>query len=65
MFGDALATVANRGVDLSVSVGAHGTHGSLATVTLRGVLPAGRKDLRREIGERLAPFVLHHIFEWT
>lgn len=65
VFEEALATIANRGVDLSVSVGAHGTHGSLATVTVRGVPPAGRETVEREVKERLAPFVMRHAIEWA
>jgi fatty-acyl-CoA synthase len=65
VFAEALATIANRGVDLSVSVGAHGTHGSLATVTVRGVPPEGRETVEREVKERLAPFVMRHAIDWT
>ncbi|HXZ54269.1 MAG TPA: acyl-CoA synthetase, partial [Burkholderiales bacterium] len=65
VFAEALATIANRGVDLSVTVGAHGTHGSLATVTVRGVPPAGRETVEREVKERLAPFVMRHAIDWT
>ena len=65
VFAEALATIANRGIDLSVSVGAHGTHGSLATVTLRGVVPAAREGIESEIKQRLAPFVMRHAIEWA
>ena len=65
VFAEALATIANRGVDLSVSVGAHGTHGSLATVTVRGIPPAGRETIEREVKERLAPFVMRNAIDWA
>jgi len=61
----ALAPVANRGAHLAVAVGAHGTHGSLATITADGVPAAGRESVEREVRERLAPFVLRHVIEWT
>jgi fatty-acyl-CoA synthase len=52
-------------VKLAVTVGAHGTHGSLATVTVTG-LPAARRDqVAGQIRERLDPFVLKHGIVWA
>jgi len=63
-FEQALAPLAGPGIGISVAVGAHGTHGSLATVSLKGVPEAMRGELGRQVRERLAPFVLRHQVDW-
>ena len=55
-----LADLSTAGVDVSVEVGAHPVHGSMASVTLQGVTDAARADLEREVHTRLDPFVLRH-----
>ena len=53
-----------QGVEVSVEVGAHAAHGSIATVTLKGVSETGRADLEQQVHERLNPFVLRHEIVW-
>ncbi|MDX2201781.1 MAG: acyl-CoA synthetase [Hyphomicrobiaceae bacterium] len=64
VFRDALAGFQANGVEIDVAVGPHGTHGSLATVWVRGVAGEARAGLERTIRERLAPFVMRHEIVW-
>ena len=64
VFSEVLAPLVEKGVDLSVAVGAHGTHGSLASVTIKGVVEAEREAVAREVHERLNPFVMRHEIAW-
>lgn len=65
VFAEALAPLTERGVSCDVNVGAHGTHGSLATLTVRGVAPAARDDVAKQIHDRLNPFVIRHEVRWV
>lgn len=65
VFTQALAPLAERGVAFEVGVGAHGTHGSLATVTISGVPPAARPALAAEVHAKLDPFVTRHEIVWA
>jgi len=65
VFTQALAPLLQAGLDASVSVGPHGTHGSVATVTVRGVAEATREVTARQVHERLDPFVLRHEIVWV
>jgi fatty-acyl-CoA synthase len=60
VFTNILAPLRDRGIDCSVQVGPHGSHGSLATVTLAGVPEAQREAIANEVHTRLAPFVMRH-----
>lgn len=60
VFTKVLAQLTDRGIDCSVKVAAHGSHGSLATVTLRGVPAESRKAIENEVHTLLAPFVIRH-----
>lgn len=53
------------GVTATVRVGAHGTHGSLATVRPSVTAPKDRDATTATIAATLAPFVLRHSVEWT
>jgi fatty-acyl-CoA synthase len=53
-----------EGADVSVEVGAHPVHGSVATVTLTGVSESARAGLEQQVHERLNPFVLRHEIVW-
>jgi fatty-acyl-CoA synthase len=64
-FDDVLAPLREEGVDLSVSVGAHGTHGSLATVTARGVQAADRDNVHKRVDDLLGPFAMAHVLQWS
>jgi fatty-acyl-CoA synthase len=55
-----LAPLAEKGIDCSVRVGAHGSHGSLATVTFVNAPDHERDALAAEVHAVLAPFVLRH-----
>ena len=60
VFTRVLAQLTDRGIDCSVKVGPHGSHGSIATVTLRGVSSDARQAVENEVHTLLAPFVLRH-----
>jgi len=55
-----LVPLAEKGIDCSVQVGPHGTHGSMATVTVGHVPDRKRDAVAEEVHTMLAPFVLHH-----
>ena len=60
-----LASLADQCAMCDVKVGPHGTHGSIARVTIGGV-PAGRRDaIAEEVRQRLAPFTLRHEVTWV
>jgi fatty-acyl-CoA synthase len=60
VFAAALTQVRDRGIDCEVKVGPHGSHGSIATVTLRGVANDTREAIENEVHTLLAPFVIRH-----
>ena len=55
-----LAPLAEKGVKCSVRVGAHGSHGSLATITIVNAAHDKRDAVAAEVHAMLAPFVLRH-----
>lgn len=65
VFAQALAPLADKGIRCEVSVGAHGTHGSIASVTIRDVEPAQRETVTQMVHERLDPFVIRHDIQWA
>lgn len=65
VFARALAPLGAQGVELAVRVGAHGTHGSLATVTVHGVATEARAAIAQQISSQLDPFVIRHEIEWS
>lgn len=65
VFSTLLAPLATDDVAIDVSVGADGTHGTLATVTLSG--PATGEDragLTLGVQERMGPFTIRHQINW-
>jgi fatty-acyl-CoA synthase len=60
VFTTVLSPLRDRGIDCSVQVGPHGSHGSIATVTLAGVAEAQREALANEVHTLLAPYVMRH-----
>ena len=65
VFSQLLAPLAKDGLTLQVQVGADGTHGTLATVTLGGVAaPAQHAALEASIRDLLGPFVIRHQILW-
>jgi fatty-acyl-CoA synthase len=64
VFSNALAHLAQQGVDVDVQVGAHGTHGSIATVTISGVTESAREALAQKVHAALDAFVIRHEIAW-
>lgn len=63
VFEKALEPLRANGVDASVEVGAHGTHGSVATVTIAGA--ADRDAIERQVHAALDPYVIRHEIRWA
>ena len=55
-----LAPLMEKGIACSVHVGAHGSHGSIATVTIVDVAERQRDDVDKEVQTMFAPFVLRY-----
>jgi fatty-acyl-CoA synthase len=64
VFEQTLAPLAAQGRRFEVSVGAHGTHGSLAVVTLHGVAETERAAVAELVRQQLNPFVIRHEVRW-
>ena len=60
VFTTVLSPLRDRGIECSVAVGPHGSHGSIATVTLTGVAEAQREAIANEVHTLLAPYVMRH-----
>jgi fatty-acyl-CoA synthase len=60
VFTGVLTPLRDRGIDCRVEVGPHGSHGSIATVTLKGVPEASREAITNEVHTLLGPFVMRH-----
>jgi fatty-acyl-CoA synthase len=60
VFTGVLAPLVERGVDCTVEVGPHGSHGSMATVTIAQVPEPKREAITNEVDTLLAPFVIRH-----
>jgi fatty-acyl-CoA synthase len=60
VFGALLAPLGERGIDCKVQVGPHGSHGSLATVTVAHVPEREREAVAGEVDAALAPYVMRH-----
>jgi len=65
VFAQLLAPFADGRVEIAVQVAAHPTHGSLATISIRGVAPGAREHLEQQVKERLAPFVIRYEIVWA
>jgi fatty-acyl-CoA synthase len=65
VFTKILAPLADKGIGYEVRVGAHGSHGSIATVTIAGIPEDERGSVGSQVDSLLAPFVMRHevIFE--
>ncbi len=55
-----LMPLAEKGIDCSIQVGPHGSHGSMATVTIAHIPVQKRDAIAEEVHTMLAPFVLRH-----
>ncbi|HLX14655.1 MAG TPA: acyl-CoA synthetase [Bradyrhizobium sp.] len=60
VFTGVLAPLAEKGIDCEVKVGPHGSHGSIATVTIAHVPEQKREAVDSEVDKLLAPFVMRH-----
>jgi fatty-acyl-CoA synthase len=60
VFTGVLAPLAEKGVNCEVQVGPHGSHGSIATVTITHVPEPKREAIDNEVDTLLAPFVMRH-----
>ncbi|MBR0826786.1 acyl-CoA synthetase [Bradyrhizobium manausense] len=60
VFTNVLAPLTEKGIDCKVKVGAHGSHGSIATVTIAGVAADKREAVTGEVQKLLGPFVMRH-----
>ena len=66
VFSQLLAPLAKDGLTLQVKVGADGTHGTLATVSLDGTAsPGPRSAVEANIRDLLGPFVIRHQIVWA
>jgi fatty-acyl-CoA synthase len=64
VFSGLLAPLQADGIGVDVQVGAHGTHGALATVNISGLAGADRIVFEAKVAEQLAPFSLQHQVAW-
>jgi fatty-acyl-CoA synthase len=60
VFTGVLAPLVERGVKCEVQVGPHGSHGSIATVTIAQDSKQKREAIADEVHTLLAPFVMRH-----
>ena len=60
VFSGVLTPLLVRGIDCKVEVGPHGSHGSIATVTLAHIPEDKREAVTDEVHALLAPFVMRH-----
>jgi fatty-acyl-CoA synthase len=60
VFSGVLSPLLERGIGCKVKVGPHGSHGSVAVVTLSGVREEQREAVLNEVHTMLAPFVIRH-----
>ncbi|MGY8664767.1 acyl-CoA synthetase [Bradyrhizobium sp. UFLA05-109] len=60
VFAKVLTPLTETGIDCKVKVGAHGSHGSIATVTIANVPEGKRDEIAGEVHKLLAPFVMRH-----
>jgi fatty-acyl-CoA synthase len=64
VFTNALEPLAELGIRLEISVGAHETHGTLARVTIVGASESAHENIARQVHAVLAPFVIRHEIGW-
>jgi fatty-acyl-CoA synthase len=65
VFTTVLAPLRDRGIDCKVKVGPHGSHGSIANVTIAGVPQETREAITGEVQALLAPYVIRHEVTWV
>jgi fatty-acyl-CoA synthase len=60
VFTGALRPLVERNIDCTIEVGPHGSHGSIATVTIDRVPEHKRQAIADEVDTLLGPFVMRH-----
>ena len=65
VFTSVLTPLVETGINCKVQVGPHGSHGSIATVTLAQVPEPKREAVTNEVDTLLAPFVMRHQIVYT
>ena len=65
VFTSVLTPLVETGINCKVQVGPHGSHGSIATVTLAEVPEPKREAVTNEVDTMLAPFVMRHQIVYT
>lgn len=60
-----LAPLVSQPATLAVKVGPHGTHGTLATISVGGAPNAGRDALEENLRQALAPFAVSYEIDWA
>jgi fatty-acyl-CoA synthase len=65
VFTSVLTPLVETGINCKVQVGPHGSHGSIATVTLAEVPEPMREAVTNEVDTLLAPFVMRHQIVYT
>jgi fatty-acyl-CoA synthase len=65
VFTSVLTPLVETGINCKVQVGPHGSHGSIATVTLAQVPEPKREAVANEVDTLLAPFVMRHQIVYT
>jgi fatty-acyl-CoA synthase len=60
VFTGVLAALVEKGLNCKVEVGPHGSHGSIATITIARVPEHNREAVADEVHALLAPFIMRH-----
>jgi fatty-acyl-CoA synthase len=60
VFTSVLAALVEKGLNCKVEVGPHGSHGSIATITIARVPDHNQEAVADEVHTLLAPFVMRH-----
>ncbi len=65
VFSTLLEDVGGDAVSVVAKVAAHGTHGSLTTITVSGAAEDQRETIAQAIAEKLAPFAMQSEVQWA
>ena len=65
VFTAVLTPLMDKGIDCKVQVGPHGSHGSIANITIANVAKHERDAVAGQIDTLLAPFVMRHEIEFV
>jgi fatty-acyl-CoA synthase len=65
VFIEAVQALAEQGITCQVSVGADGTHGTFASVSVQTTSAISKDEAARRISACLNPFTIRHQISWT